>query len=148
MQSLYEIDGDLPDHQCVMIEWENGALSNFTAAFGQPRTTRRLRVCGSDGSMEGDIGRSTLAVEKPGEREVDVTRQQLEIQHAGGGHHGGDRHLAAHFWNSCLTGKSEGSAGLREGLEAVLIALAAQQSSISGVPVAVGPMRQLVFGKL
>ena len=145
-QSLYEIGGDLPDHQSVMIEWENGVLSNFTAAFAQPRTTRCLRVCGSGGSLEGDIGRSILAVEKPGEREVDVTREEFCIEHSDDGHHGGDARLAAHFWNSCLTRQSSESASLREGIEAAIIALAAQQSSVAGAPVEVAPLRGVVFG--
>jgi predicted dehydrogenase len=144
-QSLYEIGGDLPDHQSVMIEWENGVLSNFTATFAQPRTTRRLRVCGSDGSLEGDIGRSVLAVEKPGDREVDVTREEIHIEHSADGHHGGDAKLAAHFWNSCLTRECSGGAGLREGIEAAIIALAAQQSSTLGAPVEVAPLRHRVF---
>src|SRR5690606_14207121 len=56
--SLYDLDGDLPDHQSVLIEWDNGVITCFTATFAQLRGTRRVRIAGSNGNLSGDVEKS------------------------------------------------------------------------------------------
>src|SRR5262249_16317922 len=123
-----------------------GALGSFMACMGQPRTNRRLRVFGTDGSLEGDIAESKIVVHKPHSRgngwEVSVHHIDAET----GNHHGGDAVIAEAFWRLAAEQPSEAKAGLREGIEAVLVALAVQESSKSGLPVDVRAIRDHVFG--
>src|SRR5699024_12752796 len=39
---------NLPDRQVATIEFENGTQATFTAVMAQPRTTRRIRVFGTE----------------------------------------------------------------------------------------------------
>ncbi len=146
-ESLYESHSDVPDHQAVMIEYDNGVLSSFTACVAQPRDTRRLRVYGSNGAIEGDIGRSRIVLDKPraGERGSD-TEEFVIAADEGGGHHGADPVINEAFWGGVLGGPVTIKAGIREGIEAVLVALAAEESKKSGQAVDVAAMRRAVFG--
>lgn len=146
--SLYHNEGDLPDHQSVLIEWESGVTTCFTATFAQLRPTRRMRVAGTSGNVEGDAERSRLLLDT--DSDGVLQSEEISITHDHSGHHGGDGNTAAHFWNSAaspLEYSGPPPAGLREGIEAVLIGLAAQQSARTGAVVDVREMRRQVFGK-
>lgn len=146
--SLYTDSGDLPDHQSVIIEWENGVTTCFTATFAQLRPTRRMRAAGTSGNVEGDAERSRLLLDT--ETVGAVSTEEIEIPHDSTGHHGGDGNTAAQFWNSAfgvpVDAEQPAAAGLREGIEAVLIGIAAQQSAQSGQAVDVSALRRQVFG--
>jgi predicted dehydrogenase len=144
--SPYDFPTDSPDHQAVLLEFDQGALGSFMACMGQPRTNRRVRIFGTDGSLEGDIAESKIVVHKPHSRgngwEVSVDHVDAEA----GNHHGGDAVLAEAFWRLIADQPGEAKAGLREGIEAVLVALAAQESSTSHQSVDVRAIRDHVFG--
>jgi predicted dehydrogenase len=148
--SLYENECELPDHQSVLIEWENGVTTCFTATLAQLRATRRMRIAGTRGNLEGDAARShlILATENAGE----LQSEEIAIAHDSSGHHGGDGNTAAHFWNSAAAHAAgreysqSAPAGLREGIEAVLIAIAAQRAARENQVVDVSELRRQVFG--
>jgi predicted dehydrogenase len=144
--SPYDFPTNSPDHQAVVLEFDQGALGSFMACMGQPRTNRRIRIFGTDGSLEGDIAESKIVVHKPHSRgngwEVSVHHVDAEA----GNHHGGDAVLAEAFWRRVADQPGEGKAGLQEGIEAVLVALAAQESSTLHQPVDVRAIRHHVFG--
>ncbi len=143
---FYEVANDVSDHQAVMIAWENDLLTNFTVCIGQPRTTRRLRVYGSNFSLEGDMERSRILLDRVSEATGESETEEFVVQDDQGGHHGGDRIIGQSFWAQARGDeKAQPIAGLRDGIEAVLIALAAQESAATGRPVDVRPMRQWVF---
>ena len=146
-ESLYEAESDVPDHQSVILEFDNGILSNFTACHIQPRNTRRMRVFASNGALEGDIGRNKILMDIPFEDRDGFTTQEIDITHdQSDGHHGGDSVINEAFWGAADGKPVEIRAGLKEGIEAVLVGLAAEESKKTGLPVEVGPMRQHVFG--
>ena len=145
--SLYDAAGDVPDHQTVMLEWSNGILSCFTACLGQVRGTRRIRIGGSDGMLEGDLERSVLLWDKPGKDAYSFTTERIEIRHDLSGHHGGDSVINESFWSSAAREPFELRAGIREGIEAVIVALAAEESERTGQPVDVTALRRQVFGE-
>jgi predicted dehydrogenase len=144
--SAYDFPADSPDHQAVVLDFDQGALGSFIACMGQPRTNRRLRIFGTDGSLEGDIGDSKIVVHKPHGSgngwEVAVHAVDAEK----GNHHGGDAILADTFWRIVAKQREGARAGLREGIEAVVVALATQQSSASSRQVDVRALREHVFG--
>lgn len=145
-ESPYDAASDVPDHQAVMIEFDNGILSSFTACVAQPRSARRMRVYGSAGALEGDIGRSRIVVDTP-QTDSDGYDTHEETFPAGeGGHHGADPGISTTFWNTAMDLPATIRAGIREGIEAVLIGLAAEESKKSGLPVDVTRLRSEVFG--
>src|SRR5690625_6751390 len=56
---------NLPDRQVATIEFENGTQATFTAVMAQPRTTRRIRVFGTEGLLEGDISAKSITLSFP-----------------------------------------------------------------------------------
>jgi predicted dehydrogenase len=144
--SLYEAESDSPDHQFVTIEFDNGILSTFTVCLGQPLNNRRLRIYGANGALEGDIDRSIVAVDKPTEDGGGSTRQEYGISGGEGGHHGADSVINEAFWRGAMGEPTTIKAGIREGLEAVIIGLAAEESKRTGLPVDVRALRAEVFG--
>jgi len=145
-ESPYDAASDVPDHQVVMIEFDNGILSSFTACVAQPRSTRRMRVYGSAGALEGDIGRSRIVVDTPMVDSEGYDTHEVAFPAGEGGHHGADPGISATFWNSAMGLPTTIRAGIREGIEAVLIGLAAEESKKSGLPVDVTRLRREVFG--
>lgn len=144
-ESVYTNAGDVPDHQAVMLEFEDGTLVNFMACLGQPRTTRRIRLFGSNGSLEGDIDRGTILQDIPFERHLGAETITHHICADESGHHGADSVLNDAFWNAASGGEVINMAGIREGIEASLVAIAVEQSKRSGVPVDLEALRYQIF---
>lgn len=144
--SLYDAASDAPDHQLVTIEFDNGILSTFTVCLAQPHNNRRLRIYGANGALEGDIDRALIAVEKPGDDGSASTRREYAITGGEGGHHGADAVIGEVFWRGALGEPTTIKAGIREGIEAVLVGLAAEESKRTGLPVDVRTLRAAVFG--
>lgn len=145
-ESLYEAKSDVPDHQSVMIGFDNGVLSSFTACLAQPRTDRRLRVYGANGAFRGDASGMHIDLEMPGDDPASVDRRDVTFPVAEGGHHGADPSISKTFWNTVISEPATIKAGIREGIEAVLIGLAAEASKKSGSSVNLLSWRRQVFG--
>lgn len=143
--SPYDFPSDSPDHQAVVLDFDQGALASFMACMGQPRTTRRLKIFGTDGSLEGNLDDSTIVLHKPHSRGNGWEATTHAVDAEKGNHHGGDAVLAEAFWRTVAGQGGVARAGLREGIQAVLVALAAQQSSASGQAVDVRALREIVF---
>lgn len=143
--SLYEAGSDSPDHQFVTIEFDNGILSTFTVCLAQPHNNRRVRIYGAGGALEGDIARSVIAVDKPRD-DGGSDRREFAIGGGEGGHHGADAVINEAFWRGALGEPATIRAGMREGIEAVLVGLAAEESKRTGLPVDVRRLRAAVFG--
>ncbi|MCF7838106.1 MAG: Gfo/Idh/MocA family oxidoreductase [Candidatus Marinimicrobia bacterium] len=133
---VYNSDKDIPDHQVVNIAYANGVLATFSLCTDQPRTTRTLRINGTKAQIWGDIGRDLLRVEYHPARKHDEMRvEEVEIAHDGSGHHGGDSVIGDQF-KAMLRGQpTPPLAGMREGVNACLVSLAAHRSAETGEPV-------------
>lgn len=144
-ESIYGARSDVPDHQAVMLEFEDGTLVNFMACHGQPRATRRIRIFGSNGSLEGDIDRGEILHDIPYENRLGADTRRHTIQFDESGHHGADSVINRAFWQAARGGACHNLAGIKEGLEAVIVGLAVEKSKRTGVPVEVAPLRRAVF---
>lgn len=121
---------DIPDHQVAQIEYANGVMAMFQVCMGQPRTTRTLRICGTEGQIRGDIGAEELYFERPLARKVETRR--VRIEHDASGHHGGDSVISSCF-KAMLRGRAVSpDAGLKEGIEACAVGFAAEESCRTG----------------
>jgi len=146
--SPYALSG-LPDRQVATLEFDNGTLATFTAVMAQPRSTRRLRIFGTEGLLEGDLSARTLDLSfadpagGPGS-----TREHEEVRTGTSGHHGGDEILGDTFWRLAAGEERTPRADLADGIDAVLGAMALQDSARTGLPVDLAPLRQQVFGTM
>ncbi len=145
-ESLYDLTTDNPDHQSVMIEWESGITTCFSVALAQSRNTRRFRISGSMGTVEIDAEREVMHTDFITGYTTPPERHTEQIETDPSAHHGGDRFITEALWKRGFGGENLCRAGLRDGIEAVIIALAAQKSAETGGPVEVAPLRETVFG--
>ena len=143
---VFNSDKDIIDHQVVNIEYGNGVLVSFTVCADQPRTTRTIKVNGTQGQIIGDIGRDELRIDyhlKEGSE--DCITERFTLEHDDSGHHGGDS-VISNQYKSMLRGKpTPPLAGLREGIEACLVAIASEQSACEGKVVDMNELYKTVF---
>lgn len=137
----------LPDRQVATIEFASGTLATFTAVMAQPRSTRRLRIFGTEGLLEGDLSAQNLELtfaDPAGSSEV--TREHEHIETGNSGHQGGDEVLADSFWHLAAGEDRIPRADLRDGIDAVLCAMALQDSARTGRSIEIDPLREQVLG--
>jgi len=144
--SPYDLPSDSPDHTAVILDFASGELCTFVACMGQPRTTRRIRIFGTSGELEGNIDDARIVVHRPNASDNGWQVQDIPVAAEKHNHHGGDGVLAQAFWRAAANQADPSRAGLREGIDAALVALAAQQSAAAGQPVDIAEMRNEVFG--
>ena len=121
---VYNSDKEIWDHQVVNLSYENDVLATFTVCTDQPRTTRTIKICGTQGQIWGDISQDRLELRCHGGSQI----ERIEISHDGSAHHGGDSVISKQFLAMLRNEPVRPLAGLKEGIEAVLIALAAERS--------------------
>lgn len=136
---------DIDDHGFVIIDYVNGVRANFTLNMFCPELHEELIVTGNDGRIiasekssfvEGRHSKATLVLENDatvGEQLFDLTYAPL-IERSG--HHGATffEHMAL---VDRLDGKLTDSATPLQGLWALIVASAAQESIRSGMPIVI-----------
>ena len=127
---VFNSEKDVPDHQVVNIEFENGVLAAFTACMDQLKTTRTLKINATDGQIVGDFSEDCLEVRKHSENDgvYDHQKRQVKIEHDDSGHHGGDSVISNQIKAMLLDQPVPPLAGLKEGIEACLLVFAAERS--------------------
>ncbi|WP_163543979.1 Gfo/Idh/MocA family protein [Occultella kanbiaonis] len=143
----YECDSQIPDRQVVTVEYTGGVLCTLTVLMAQPETNRKIKIFGTNGTIEGDLkeGRLSVVTAEPG-RNVWTMREEIMEAPNASDHHGGDAIISEAFWRGVAGEEELSRAGLREGIEAVLVAAAAEESALTGLPVDVATLRRLTFG--
>lgn len=98
---VYKCDeGDIVDHQNVMIRFENGSTATHTVILGAMRPGRSIWVQGTKGELEGWVGDGILKYRRYDKRTSGYIEEQFDFndtQGETGGHFGGDRGLVADF---------------------------------------------------
>lgn len=145
-ESVYSAESEVPDHQSVTIEFGNGVLSCFSVCFGQPKSTRRVRISGSNGALDGDAHASSIVLTLPHANDERWDEKTEIVSHDSSGHGGGDSQIGLMFWKVVFGGAPDANCPqLKDGIEAVLSAICAQESSRTGLPVGVDEARRRVF---
>ena len=144
---VFNSDKDVPDHQVVNVEYDSGVLATFALTMDQPRTRRTIVVQGTEGQIEGSIEADELkVVYHAPNKKTPIREEQVAIVHDDSGHHGGDSVIANQF-KAMLRGEpTPPLAGLREGIDAVLMAIAAERSRKEGKIVNVFELFEKVYG--
>jgi predicted dehydrogenase len=120
---VYENDNDVVDHQVVNLLYENGATASFTMIGTSRIRDRETILFGTRGELRGDGTKIThydFLTEKT---------KEIDIEHAAGGHGGGDFGLMSRFVEAVA--KHDPSyilSGPAESLETHLTVFAAEQA--------------------
>ena len=135
---LFNSDKDTFDHGIATVRFERGIVATYTCNVVAGFSDRRIRVSGTDGTLDGALAGSTVLLRKRNPS----TSEEIPVDQQGGGHGGGDRLLFEEFLDF-IKGRREPRVRPAEGMVAVLMGLAATRSSDEGrlVPLAeVGPI--------
>jgi len=145
---VFNSDKDVIDHQVVNVEYDNGVLATFNLCCDQPYNSRTIRIGGTDGQIYGAIESNQIVVtDSPLVSVSQPPREVIHLKPAGSGHHGGDARLGEDV-DAMLDGKVAQLArvGLREGIDACLLALGAEVSRRENRVVDMAGLRKSVFG--
>ena len=125
--SPFNDDKDIVDHQVAILEYRNGIKATFHTNCHAGLPERRVYICGTDGSIRGDVLTAEIELRKVGFNQ-DVVR---EIIGQGDGHAGADGPMHTCLAASILDGSAP-SAGLLEGLQSSLAAFAIDEALDKG----------------
>lgn len=143
---VYNIEKDLPDHQLVNLEYDNGVLANFAVVMDQPINTRTIKVLGTDAQILGDVRRNKLTIVRhaPTKRQ-EVRQEYIEVDRDSSGHDGADSGISKHFLDM-IHGRAIGDwPTLRSGIIASLISLTAEDASLNGQTIEMPAIYDRVF---
>jgi predicted dehydrogenase len=133
-----------PDHQVLSIQYKNGVLCNFTVAQCQPATRRTIHVLGSEARLYGVLNDNQIKIFRRGKLGQEII-ETINVTPDASGHNGGDSVLTQDFF-ALLEGRRNATRpGLRQGIEASLLSLAADQSAKLVHPVSLDALRQQAF---
>lgn len=124
---VYYCDNDTVDHQIVNMEMENGATISLTMCAFTSKGHRYLKVMGTMGDIEADMGKNTIEVTVFGEKPqiIDVSKLSDDFS----GHGGGDSQMVREFIDFLINeDKEKPLSGLEVSLESHYVAFAAEQS--------------------
>ncbi len=98
---IFKCDGDLLDHQNVVVKFANGSTASHLLVLGAMKPTRTIFITGTEGEIEGDPS-GELILRKFDKNSDFFTETKVSFedkQGETGGHYGGDRGLIADFLN-------------------------------------------------
>jgi len=134
---LYNSDKETFDNAQALVEYDNDVRASLTVNVVASRSTRKMSVLGTKGSLELDLTKSLVVF-----TERHTNRQSVwDVSHATrGGHGGADPRQWDDFLEVCRTGRSPRT-GVEEGRLAVRVGLAARESADTGRPVSLSDAR-------
>ncbi len=139
---VFNSEKNMPDHQVVNIEYENGILVTLTVAMFQPLETRTIKVYGTAGQIIGSIGEDDLRIRHPAKNSyVGFDEEQVALRRDDSGHHGGDTVINKQLKAMLRDQPVPPLAGLQEGIEGCLVAFAAERSRHEGQVVTMSELR-------
>jgi predicted dehydrogenase len=122
---LFNSDKDTFDNGIAVIDYSNGIRATYTVNVLAARTTRQMRIVGTEGLIEADTENGTIVLTYRHTNKTttyDLNDQTTSL------HNGADSKILTDFYNICQKGGTPRS-GLTEGRIAVQMALAATLSS-------------------
>ncbi len=129
---VYACDNDVVDHQQVIMEMDNGATLHLTMSAFTARSGRDTKIMGTHGEIVANLMENTITVMPFGGEKyvIDISKEADKLS----GHAGGDTRMVSDFLD-IVSGKAQASkrtTSLRDSVESHIVALAAEQSRLSG----------------
>lgn len=126
---VYRCDNDVPDHQVLALEFENGVTATFTVHGLASEERRTIRISGTEGELRGVFQDGVIELSRHG----DLARERMEARGSALGHYGGDEGLLSHFTDVLARDAApEVRTSGRVSLESHLIGFAAEEARLSG----------------
>ncbi len=121
---VYHCDNDVVDRQIVNLEFENGAVATFTMIGLSADFSRQIKIFGTKGQIEADMGKKRIVLRRFGEDEKLVP---LDMDGKSSGHGGGDEGIMRDFIRVLREG-GESRTGADVSLQSHLVCFAAEKS--------------------
>lgn len=126
---VFFCDNNVADHQVVNLEFENGVTVSFTMSAFTKDCARTIHLMGTRGQILGNMELGTVEISDFVSGETETIRLDTPV----GGHSGSDAAIMKGFVHLVASGNTkEQKTGADISAESHLIALAAEQSRISG----------------
>lgn len=122
--SPFDGKGDLFDNQVVILEYANSVRGTFHANCNAGIPERRFYLCGTEGTLRGDLLTGLIDVQKIG---WDTKLEQIDTR-AGGGHGGGDEIMAKSMIETLLHDVPP-LASVEEGIQSAIVAFGIDQAT-------------------
>ena len=121
---VYHCDNDVVDRQVVNLEFEDGAVATFTMTGLSADFSRQLKIFGTKGQIEADMGTKEIVLHRFGEEKKVIP---IDMGKEASGHGGGDYGIMGDFVQVIREGgESRSSAAVS--LQSHLICFAAEKS--------------------
>ena len=128
---VYRCDNDVVDRQVVNLEFEGGAVATFTMTGLSADFSRQLKIFGTRGQIEADMGTGEIVLQRFGEGKKTVP---LDTGTETSGHGGGDFGIIRDFLRILREG-GESRTGAEVSLQSHLICFAAERSRLNHIVV-------------
>ena len=129
---------DIVDNQVVIMEYANGARASFHTNLNCAMRERRFYLCGTEGTIIGDVLTGEIRWQKTG-----FDTEMVTESFSGGGHGGGDGTLSDGLRRSMLEGTVP-PVGLHDGLKSAVAVLGCDKAHDTGAVVDLHPMWEQV----
>lgn len=127
---VFACDNDVVDNQTVIMQFENGVTATLKMEAFVKNGGRDIRFFGTDGELELREGEGTITLKKFGE--ADTVWRINDLTDDLEGHGGGDHRMIDELYE-IMTGKMpEVATSIDESIESHYMALAAEESRLSG----------------
>ena len=127
---VYHCDNDVVDRQVVNLLFEGGAVATFTMTAFSADFSRQLKVFGTRGQIQADMGTGEIVLHPFG-----AEKQIVPVERAISGHGGGDYGILRDFLQVLREG-GESRTSAEISLQSHLICFAAEKSRIEHAVVA------------
>ena len=126
---VYHCDNNVVDHQVVNLEFENGVTASFTMTAFTWEGGRTIKVMGTHGQIVGDVESDFIEVTRFVNGEKTIIHMNADPE----GHSGGDKGFMRDVVRQMQSdGAYTGRTQVSSSVESHLIALAAEESRVSG----------------
>ena len=121
---VYHCDNDVVDRQVVNLEFEGGAVANFTMTGLSADFSRQLKIFGTKGQIQADMGTKEIVLHRFGEGKKVIP---VDMGGETSGHGGGDYGIMRDFLKVLRDG-GESRTSAAVSLQSHLICFAAERS--------------------
>ncbi len=125
---VYRCDNDVVDNQSITMEMENGVTVGFHMCGLNRNNYRAIHIMGTKGDITGNLEEELLVLHQFGGKEETL---RIDARETASGHSGGDFGMLHDMFEARSQGRAT-LTSLRQSLESHYMALAAEQSRLSG----------------
>ena len=128
---VYHCDNDVVDRQVVNLEFDGGAVATFTMTGLSADFSRQLKIFGTKGQIEADMGTREIVLHRFGEEKKTIP---IDMGKEASGHGGGDFGIMRDFLHVLRNG-GESRSSAEVSLQSHLICFAAEKSRKASIVV-------------